>query len=132
MDHHLTLQVILEELKIYPDILTSVINTSPSTMINKKMTGFKIEKVKRMLFILYKFSRMMGKNDVVLVFANDLFAFILVPLLILGAQLNKKPIFIKPVGSNLDIYIEKKGKFVKWIMVSVLNLLMAYWLKQNF
>jgi len=117
----LTLQVILEELNKYPNIFTSVINTSPSTMVNKKMTGFNFEKVKRMFFILDNFYRRIGENDVVLVFANDLFAFILVPLLVLGAHLYKKPIFMKPVGSNLDLFIEKNGKLVKWIMLSVIK-----------
>ncbi len=117
----LTLQVILNELKEYSTIQTSVINTSPSTKVNKKMTGFNLEKVKRMFFILIKFYQMIRKQDVVLVFANDLFAFFLVPLLVMSSRLYKKPIFIKPVGSNLDLFIEQKGKLVKKIMLYVIK-----------
>lgn len=117
----LTLQVILEELKKYPFIISSVINTSPSIGVNKKMTGFNFEKVKRMLSILYKFHRSIRKNEVVLIFANDLFAFILVPLLVLGAHLYKKKVYLKPVGSNLDLFMESNGKLVKSIMLSVIK-----------
>ncbi len=115
----LTLQVILEELKKYSNIIPTVINTSPSTKVNKKMTGFNLEKVKRLFSILYKFMLLVRKNDVILVFANDLFAFILVPLLVLGARINKKKIYLKPVGSNLDQFMEKNGEIVKRLMLFV-------------
>jgi glycosyltransferase involved in cell wall biosynthesis len=117
----LTLQVMLAELENYPDIVVTVINTSPLRHVSKKMTGFNFEKVKRMFTILSKFRREIRDAHVVLVFANDLFAFILVPLLLWCAKRYKKPLYLKPVGSGLDLFMEAHGKIIKLIMLKVLK-----------
>jgi glycosyltransferase involved in cell wall biosynthesis len=117
----LTLVVMLEELKSYPEIQVTVINTSPSTHVSKKMTGFNFEKVKRMFTILAKYRREIRDCNAILVFANDLFAFILVPLLLWKARFKKKPFYLKPVGSGIDLFMESHGKLVKSLMLKVLR-----------
>ncbi len=117
----LTLMVMLDELKKYPGIQVTVINTSPATHVSKKMTGFNLEKVRRMFTILGKFRREIHPCDAVLVFANDLFAFVLVPLLLWKAHASKKPFYIKPVGSGIDLFMESHGKLVKSAMLKVLR-----------
>ena len=51
----LTVQAMLAELALYPDIHVTVINTSPSMDVRKNMDGFNLEKVFRTLLIVPKF-----------------------------------------------------------------------------
>lgn len=117
----LTLKVMLEELKNYPNIQTTIINSSPLRDVRKNNTGFNFEKVRRMFTILAKYQRNIKGCDAILVFANDLFAFILVPILLWRAKREKKPFYLKPVGSGLDLYMEAHGKIIKPIMLKVLK-----------
>jgi len=117
----LTLKIMLEELAHYQDLQVTVINTSPLRSVNKKATGFNFEKVKRMFVILARNQNEIRHCDAVLVFANDLFAFILVPLLLVQARLYRKPFYLKPVGSGLDLFMESHGRVVKFIMLKVLQ-----------
>lgn len=136
----LTLMTMLEELRNYPNIRVKVVNTSPLRNVRKKMTGFTFEKVSRMFSILSKYQKEIRGCDAVLVFANDLFAFVLVPILLWLAHLNSKPFFMKPVGSGLDLFMESHGKFIKSIMLKVLRSMdgvlsqtqyLAEWLKKE-
>src|SRR5512141_944260 len=70
----LTVQAMLEELALYPSVQVILINTSPTLDVRKKMTGFNSEKVRRSLSILPRYIYEVPRCDVVLVFANDLFA----------------------------------------------------------
>jgi len=117
----LTLKVMLEEFNTYPEILVSVINTSPLRHVSKKMTGFNFEKVKRMMTILGKYHREINNCNAILVFANDLFAFVLVPILLWQAERKHKSFYIKPVGSGIDLFMETHGKIIKAIMLRILR-----------
>ena len=117
----LTLKVMLEELIKYPDIQTTIINSSPLRDVRKDNAGFNFEKVRRMFTILAEYRRNIKDCDAILVFANDLFAFVLVPILLWRAKREKKPIYLKPVGSGLDLFMESHGKIVKSIMLKVLK-----------
>ena len=106
----LTVQAMLEELAFYPSVQVTVINTSPSLDVRKKMTGFNFEKVKRSILILPKYVIEIPRCDAVLVFANDLFAITLTPLLLLLAKFFHKPFYLKPVGAGLDLFINAQKK----------------------
>ncbi len=117
----LTVQAMLEELAFYPSVQVVLINTSPRRDVRKKMTGFHFEKVKRSLSILPRFFCEISHCDAVLVFANDLFAITLAPLLLFMARLFQKPFFLKPVGASLDLFLDRqKGPFRKYLL-SVLS-----------
>jgi glycosyltransferase involved in cell wall biosynthesis len=116
----LTVQAMLEELALYPSIQVVAINTSPGTDVRKKMTGFNFEKVRRSLLILPKFIYEIPRCDAALVFANDLFAITLAPLLLFLAKLFNKPFYLKPVGAGLDLFINAQKKILREYLLHVL------------
>ena len=118
----ITLQAMLAELASYNNLEVSVINTSPARDVRKKMTGFNFEKVVRSLFILPQYMVDIRRCDAVVVFANDLFAITLAPILLFIARLFGKPFFLKPVGASLDSFIEVQKKplraYLLWFLRS--------------
>src|SRR5512143_1547360 len=94
----LTVQAMLAELALYPDIDVTVINTSPARDVRKKLTGFNFEKVIRSVMIVPQFIFEVRRCDAIVVFANDLFAITLAPILLFFARLFRKPFFLKPVA----------------------------------
>jgi glycosyltransferase involved in cell wall biosynthesis len=117
----LTVQAMLEELTFYPSVQVRVINTSPATDVSKKMDGFKFEKVSRSLSILPRYLYEISRCDAVLVFANDLFAVTLVPLLLFLAKLFRKPFYLKPVGASLDLFLKAQKKVLRNYLLFVLR-----------
>lgn len=117
----LTLQAMLEELTRYQSVKVKIINTSPATDVRKDMTGFKFEKVWRTIYLLFNYAHEMPRADATLVFANDLFAITLVPLLLLLAQLFNKPFFLKPVGAGLDLFINRQKKLLRKFILFILR-----------
>ncbi len=117
----LTMQAMLEELSFYPSLHVIVINTSPVLDVRKKMTGFNFEKVRRSLAILPKYLHEIRRCDAILVFANDLFAITIVPLLLFVARLFRKPFFLKPVGAGLDLFIRSKKRILREFLLIVLR-----------
>ena len=89
----------LDELAFYPSVQVRLINTSPGLDVRNKMTGFNLEKVKRSLSILPRYIYEIPHCDLVLVFANDLFAITLAPLLLFVARLFHKP-FLPQAGRS--------------------------------
>jgi glycosyltransferase involved in cell wall biosynthesis len=117
----LTVQAMLEELALYPSVRVKLINTSPGLDVRKKMTGFNFEKVWRSGIILPKYLYQIPGCDAVVVFANDLFAITLAPVLLLAARLFRKPFYLKPVGAGLDLYINRKSKILREYLLAVLR-----------
>jgi glycosyltransferase involved in cell wall biosynthesis len=117
----LTVQAMLAELDFYPSVQVRVINTSPAMDVRKKMTGFNFEKVKRSVLILPKYIYEIPRCDAVLVFANDLFAVTLAPLLLFLAKLFHKPFYLKPVGAGLDLFIKAQKKIIREYLLFVLR-----------
>ena len=117
----LTVQAMLEELALYPSVRVILINTSPALDVRKKMTGFNFEKVRRSLSILPRYVYEIPRCDAVLVFANDLFAITLMPLLLFVARLFRKPFYLKPVGAGLDLFINAQKKIFRGYLLSVLR-----------
>ena len=117
----LTVQAMLEELAFYPSIRVILINTSPALDVRKKMTGFNFEKVRRSLAILPKYIYEIPRCDAVLVFANDLFAITLAPILLFWARIFRKPFYLKPVGASLDLFINAQKKIFQEYLLSVLR-----------
>jgi len=117
----LTVQAMLEELALYSSVNVMLINTSPALDVRKKMTGFNFEKVRRSVLILPQYIRKISHCDAVLVFANDLFAITLAPLLLLIARIFRKPFYLKPVGAGLDLFINAQNKFLREYLLYVLR-----------
>jgi glycosyltransferase involved in cell wall biosynthesis len=117
----LTVQAMLDELELYPSVEVALINTSPALDVRKKMTGFNFEKVKRSALILPQFIYEIPHCDVALVFANDLFAITLAPLLLFVAKLFRKPFYLKPVGAGLDLFINAQKKIFREYLLFVLR-----------
>ena len=117
----LTVQAIIAELVRYPSIRVEVINTSPLRDVRKKMTGFNLEKVRRMLLIVSEYLQRVRSCSAVLVFANDLFTFTLVPVLLLLAHSFHKSFYIKPVGGSLDLYLAAQKKPFRKYLLNVLR-----------
>jgi glycosyltransferase involved in cell wall biosynthesis len=117
----LTVQAMLEELAFYPSVHVIVISTSPALDVRKKMTGFNFEKVWRSLAILSKYLYEIPRCNAVLVFANDLFAITLAPLLLFVARLFGKPFYLKPVGAGLDLFINARKKIFRDYLLGVLR-----------
>lgn len=113
----LTVQAMLGEFAHYPTLKVVLINTSPTLDVRKEMSGFKLEKIKRSLYILPKYLREISRCDAVLVFANDLFALTLAPILWFLARMYGKPYFLKPVGAGLDLFINDQKKPVRKYML---------------
>ena len=117
----LTVQAMLGEFVHYPSLKVRVINTSPGLDVRKKMTGFNFEKVRRTVMILPQFLFEIGRCDAALVFANDLFAITLAPILLFIARLFHKPFYLKPVGAGLDLYINAQKKLLREYLLWVLR-----------
>jgi glycosyltransferase involved in cell wall biosynthesis len=117
----LTVQAMLDELVHYPSVEIRLITTSPALDVRKKMTGFNLEKVKRSVMILPRFIYELPRCDAALVFANDLFAITLAPILLLFAKLFRKPFYLKPVGAGLDLYINIQKKILRAYFMFVLR-----------
>ncbi|MFZ5858228.1 MAG: glycosyltransferase family 4 protein [Chloroflexota bacterium] len=117
----LTVQAMLEELESYPSVEIRLISTSPALDVRKKMTGFNFEKVKRSVMILPRFIHELPRCDAALVFANDLFAITLAPILLLFAKLFRKPFYLKPVGAGLDLFINAQKKIFREYLLFVLR-----------
>jgi glycosyltransferase involved in cell wall biosynthesis len=118
----LTVQAIIDELAAkYPGIRLTLINTSPYRDPRKKLTGFNFEKVLRMAMIVPKYIWEVGRSDTVVVLANNLFAFAAVPVMILFARLFRKPFYLKPVGGDLDLYLEELPKPLRAYLLAILR-----------
>jgi glycosyltransferase involved in cell wall biosynthesis len=117
----LTVQAMLAEFERYPLIRVALVNTSPALDVRKKMTGFNFEKVGRTVSIVPRYLREIRRSDAVLVFANDLFAITLAPVLLLLARLAGKPFYLKPVGAGLDLFINARAKPLRKYLRGVLR-----------
>lgn len=118
----LTVQAIIEELaENYSFIQLKLINISPGRDHRKKQTGFNFEKVNRMVMVLPKYIWEVRKCDSVLVIANNLFTFTLVPIMILFARVFHKPFFLKPVGGDLDLDLESLWKPFRTYLLAILR-----------
>ena len=117
----LTVQAIIDEISKYPEIKLSIVNTSPTRDIRKKMTGFNVEKVWRMISMLPKYLWNLKGSDAVLVFANNLFALLIAPVFLLFARAFRKPFYLKPVGGDLDLFIESLGNPIRELFLGTLR-----------
>jgi glycosyltransferase involved in cell wall biosynthesis len=117
----LTVQAMLAELARYPNIRVALVNTSPTLDVRKKMTGFNFEKVRRTISIVPQYLYKIRGSDAILVFANDLFAITLAPILLFLARLFRKPFYLKPVGAGLDLFINAQKKPLREYLLSVLH-----------
>jgi glycosyltransferase involved in cell wall biosynthesis len=117
----ITVQAMLDELPQYPNVKVLLINTSPSLDVRKKMTGFNFEKIRRTIAIIPQFLIKAPASHAVVVFANDLFAITIVPLLLFMAKLFRKPFYLKPVGASIDLYAKSLPRLLRTYLLSTLR-----------
>jgi len=118
----LTVQAIIDELADnYPSIQLKLINTSPVRDHRKKQEGFNFEKVYRTITVLPKYIREVRRSDSIIVIANNLFTFTVVPIMISFAHLFRKPFFLKPVGGDLDLDLESLWKPFQNYLLAILR-----------
>lgn len=115
-----TVKVLLDELA-RQSIRTALVSTSHPPNYRRKKRLLHLETIRRVILIIRLYIGKIRSSNVVLVFANDLFAFTLVPLLLLVARWHRKPFYLKPVGGSLDLYIAAQRKPIQIIMASVLR-----------
>jgi glycosyltransferase involved in cell wall biosynthesis len=117
-----TVQVILDELARHTSIRAILVNTSPSPdHFSAKEDGLNQGKGQRMVSIIGQYVRNIKYSDAVLVFANNLFALTIVPLLLLLARWHHKPFYLKPVGGALDLYLVAQRKPFRNYLLNVLR-----------
>ena len=104
-----TVQVFLEELARHTSIQVVPVNTSPPPYYGKRMIGFNPEKLRRAIFVTRQYVREIRSSDAVLVFANNLSVFTIVPFLLMLARGYRKPFYVKPVEGALDLYLVAQG-----------------------
>jgi glycosyltransferase involved in cell wall biosynthesis len=85
------------------------------------MYGLNLEKIYRTILIMPNYLFKLLRSDVVLVFSNDLFLITIVPIMLCIAKLLHKPIYIKPIGSSLDIFISRLKKPMRTYLLAILR-----------
>lgn len=103
-----TVKEILDELAKDPSYRISIINSSPATDPREQVDGFSFEKVYRLIRLILTFYRQLLNNEAVLIFANNLFAFVILPFLLIPSKLFRKPFFVKPIGGDLDVWLDSQ------------------------
>jgi glycosyltransferase involved in cell wall biosynthesis len=117
----LTVQAMLEEFARYPDLEVALINTSPGRDVRGNITGFNLEKVRRSAAIIPQFLWKAPGSDAAVVFANPLFAVTLAPFLLFLAKVFRKPFYLKPVGTGIDLFAEKLKQPWRRYLIGVLR-----------
>jgi glycosyltransferase involved in cell wall biosynthesis len=117
----ITVKEMIDELTSNNSLQIALINTSPSRDPRRKMRVLTLEKIGRFIFTFFTYILKSRNSHAVLVFANNLFTFTLVPALLIWARLHKKPFFIKPVGGDLDLYLFDKRKLFRKYLLRVLR-----------
>jgi glycosyltransferase involved in cell wall biosynthesis len=105
-----TVKEILDELVKDPYYKISVINSSPATDPREQVEGFNFEKAYRFIKLIFAFYRQLLNNEAVLIFANNLFAFVILPFLLIPSKLFRKPFFVKPIGGDLDVWLDSQSQ----------------------
>jgi len=101
-----TVKEILDELANDPSYKISIINSSPATDPREQVDGFNFEKAYRFIKLIFAFYRQLLNNEAVLIFANNLFAFVILPFLLIPSKLFRKLFFVKPIGGDLDVWLD--------------------------
>jgi len=100
-----TVKEILDELTKDPSYKVSIINSSPATDPRDQVDGFNFEKALRFIKLIFSFYRQLLNHEAVLIFANNLFAFVILPFLLIPSNLSGKSFFVKPIGGDLDVWL---------------------------
>jgi glycosyltransferase involved in cell wall biosynthesis len=117
-----TVQAFIDELARHPFIRVSLANTCPPVGYSKKkQVGFNPEKLRRTFSVTRQYLREVKHCDAVLVFANNLFAITLVPLLLLLARWHHKPFYLKPIGGDLELYLTTLSKPFRNYLLNILR-----------
>jgi len=118
-----TVQSFLAELRKQSSIQASLVSTHLSHKYRKKKFLFEPETIQRAIFILARYLKKMRSCDAVLVFGNNSFSLVLVPVLLLIARLYGRPFYLKPIGGDLDLYLNTKSKLMQRYLISILKMM---------
>jgi glycosyltransferase involved in cell wall biosynthesis len=115
-----TVQAFLDELPRHTFVQVAVVNTSPPDY-RKKTVLFGMETLRRAILITRQYVRKIRNSDAVLVFASNLFIFILGYLLLLLARPYHIPFYLKPLGGDLGLYLRVQKRPIRSYMLMVLR-----------
>jgi glycosyltransferase involved in cell wall biosynthesis len=116
----MTVKAIFNELARDTSFKVGLINTSPVRDVRENANGFHFEKVKRCTYIVRQFVREVPSCDVVLLFANNLFATIMLPILLPITVMFQKKLFIKPIGGDMDTYLQLLPRGIRFLFKRIL------------
>ena len=118
-----TVQSFLAALREQTSIRVSLVSTRLPHKYRKKKFLFEPGTMLRAVFILTQYLNNIGNCDAVLVLGNNSLSLTLVPVLLLFARLYAKPFYLKPIGGDLDLYLESQNKLLQTYLVNVLKMI---------
>lgn len=118
-----TVQSFLAALREQPFIRVSLVSTRLPHKYRKKKFLFEPRTILRAVFILTQYLKHIGSCDAVLVLGNNSLSLTLVPVLLLFARLYAKSFYLKPIGGDLDLYLESQNKLLQTYLVNVLKMI---------
>jgi len=113
-------EILLQELKKYPDILVTSINTSPKDC-HRQTNIFDLEEIRRAGRIIWKYLVNIKKSDSVLIIATTTSIFTLGSILLFLARTNHVSCYIKPLGADLHFWLNGQKKMIQKYLVKVLS-----------
>lgn len=114
------LQAILDELTSHDSIRVTAVNTSPPHGRIDAKGRIDSEKLPRMASILRRCAQGIRHSGSVLVFASNQFILTAVPLLLLLARWHHKPLYLRPFGGALDLYLQaQKGPVRRYLLTTL-------------
>lgn len=118
-----TVQSFLAALREQTSIRVSLVSTRLPHKYRKKKFLFEPRTMLRAVFILTDYLKHIGRCDAVLVLGNNSLSLTLVPILLLFSRLYAKPFYLKPIGGDLDLYIESQNKLMQAYLINVLKMI---------
>lgn len=116
----LTLQVLLDELEKQEHVHAALVDTRFATTYRTKRL-LQAETLWRAVLILRDYARKVKDSDAILVFGNNAFiATMLAPLFLLARRYSKQ-LYLKPVGGDLDLYLEALPRPLRFYLLRVLR-----------
>lgn len=116
----LTVQVLLDELEKHENVQAVLVDTRFATTYRTKRL-LQLETMERAALILRDYAQKLKGCDAVLVFGNNAFIATLVAPLFLLARRHGKRLYLKPIGGDLDLYLNGLPRPLRFCLLCVLR-----------
>lgn len=118
----LTVRALRDELDRHKNVRAALVDTRFAAAYRSRRL-LRAEAVWRAGRILRDYARQVKDSDAVLVFGNNAFiATLLAPLLLLARRHGKR-LYLKPIGGDLDLYLEALPSSLRFLLLGVLRAL---------